>query len=220
MKKRYYLYIAASAFLIGLSYKAVKKHSKDSLAKQFPSIVRLHRAKTGDFLCTGVVINNTSILTAAHCIAKSKDDKKKQEHEDDSILVKSPLHPLKSWFGTSGNYNEEPDVGVIHGDFKGLPHMPFETSANVIDNQLTQSYGNIIACGFPYGGKLTCSDLTDSKRFDFLYTGKGFLFPGMSGGPVINLDTGAVVAVNSAVRGDYIFVAPLIELQDMLNVKF
>lgn len=215
MKKRYYLYIAASAFLLGIAYKAVKKLPKDKLSQQFPSIVRLHRAKTGDFFCSGVVINDGMILTAAHCIAKEGKEK-----EPEDIIVKSPVHPLASWYAKAGNYSERADVGYIYGNFKGLPRMPIETDANEVHEQLTQSYGNIVACGFPYGGKLTCSKVENSGRFGFYYGGKGFLFPGMSGGPVINLDTGAVLAVNSAVDGEYIFVAPLIELQDMLNVKF
>jgi len=215
MKIRYYFYISASVLLIILAYKAVRKPSKDNLAQQFPSIVRLHNAKTGYFFCSGVVISDDVILTAAHCIAKGEKDK-----EPVDIVVKSPAKPLASWYAKAGNYSERADVGIIYGNFKGLPRMPIETDANEVHDQLTQSYGNVVACGFPYGGKLTCSKVENSGRFGFYYGGKGFLFPGMSGGPVINLDTGAVVAVNSAVDGEYIFVAPLIELQDMLNVKF
>lgn len=212
MKNRYILYSIFTVITISAAYKATKGLSKDKLSNQLPAIVRLHHAESGAFFCSGVVVNSKIILTAAHCI-------KKNDKAPLKILVKSPSKKYATWFAEVGNYSERTDVGFIYGDFTGLATMPIETDPNEIHDQLTQRYGNIVACGFPNGGKLSCSKVEDSSRYGFYYGGKGFLFPGMSGGPVINLDTGAVVAVNSAVDGEFIFVAPLIELQSMLDVK-
>lgn len=79
--------------------------------------------------------------------------------------------------------------------------------------------GPFIACGFPGGDKAMCTRFTPVSNNEFLVYGTGFLFQGMSGGPVIDQSTQHVVAVNSRVASTGVMVGPLIGFLAGAGVK-
>jgi S1-C subfamily serine protease len=78
-----------------------------------------------------------------------------------------------------------------------------------------------MSCGFPYGQKrLYCSTIKPKAKEFFNLIADGDIFPGMSGGPVIDILTGEVVGVNSKVYEDgTIHVASLIGLPAQFMVE-
>jgi hypothetical protein len=77
----------------------------------------------------------------------------------------------------------------------------------------------VIACGYPYGAQLLCTPVTSRGMEWFLWSAQGKLYPGMSGGPVIDLQSGKVIGSNTAVSRDYIILAPLISIQELLQIR-
>jgi len=151
------------------------------------------------------------VLTAAHCI-QDIDSKT-------TITIKRSRLDFRPAYGKVFRFNTRADVGLVEGDFSAFPTAYTETDAIKTHDIFTNSGSNLVACGFPYGGKFTCSRFVPSTQQSFHYLGYGFLYPGMSGGPVFDLDTDSVVAVNCAVDGNQIVVSPLVELLDMLSVE-
>lgn len=182
------------------------------------SIVRLYNLR-GQFFCSGVVISQHEVITAGHCV----------------IATLGPMAPL-------GIYTQPEQIEIREADgvptgrlaiAKGWsPQMDtgvFQLSNSMQDHAIAQvtvepdasekALGHrLLSCGFPFGGPLHCVLLTHAHHYDFGWRVIGSLWPGMSGGPVIDLDTGEVVAINSAVNGIWSAVAPLVNIYDQLNI--
>jgi hypothetical protein len=56
-------------------------------------------------------------------------------------------------------------------------------------------------------------------HYGFLMGAQGFLFPGMSGGPVIDMYTGRVIALNSAVSEHMVLLAPIFGIMTILGLR-
>ncbi len=97
--------------------------------------------------------------------------------------------------------------------------MRIDTDPRTALSGITSESRHLIACGFPWSGELFCSNFTHRHQFAFGIAGQGYLYPGMSGGPVIDTDTLQVIGVNSAVINGSILVSPIIEIFRALNIK-
>jgi hypothetical protein len=53
----------------------------------------------------------------------------------------------------------------------------------------------------------------------FSIAGRGFLIPGMSGGPVIDVKHGTVLAVNSAATNGFVLVAPVMGILGSFGIE-
>lgn len=205
----------------GLTVKYVqKKHTFASPTTEainaegkYLPMVRLHNAK-GEFFCSGVVIADNYVLTAGHCLV---DETEIQVRTDKGDLVKEAISKHFK-LASDGRI----DLGVIEGDFLAFNRAEVDVKAgavlmNVVSGQ--RMPGSIFACGYPQGGEDFCSPLTGLIQFSFDIAAQGYLYPGMSGGPVINGLTGHVFAVNSAVfEGPGVLVVPLISLWETLGI--
>lgn len=176
------------------------------------AIVRLHDARDGKFFCSGVVISDKYILTAAHCVGTSfmgikagtQDLIELKNHNGDTV-GEAVVH----------DFNLAADIAVLRGSFENLPKSEMVNDPVELANSLEHP---ILACGFPYGEELRCSKMASMSHFTFMLQAKGWLYPGMSGGPVIDMVTGKVIAVNSAVGGQISYLAPLIGIRALLQM--
>lgn len=174
------------------------------------SVVRLHDPSTGRFFCSGVVINSKLIATAAHCVVESNP-----VGEIFGIVNKRATVNVRGADGKDigliakvDGAHVGSDQAILSGNFSRFSSLPLvdkvsEDLALLLDNRRL-----LIACGYPYGAELFCVEVTSRIYYSFAIQGKSYLFPGMSGGPVIDVQTGKVLALNRAVGGTDVYVSP------------
>lgn len=170
----------------------------------FEELVKLEM--DGDkYSCTGTVISNKYILTAGHCVdgelAKGEIKILNKQGQDTGIR------------GRAAAFNRLSDLGLILGDFTKFHKAP------LAKNGFIGHPGPFIACGAPYGGDVICVPFTPASHFEFFIAGNGYLYPGMSGGPVYDQTTGEIVGVNSRVSGSAAVVAPVIGIFAQFRIK-
>lgn len=177
---------------------------------KLPAIVRLHDSTTGTFFCSGTVISPHIILTAAHCVAVTP-------------LLGPLIISIRSNDGQDLGVeavvlgaDNRGDVALLGGDFAAFNTMRYSVEPTQIINSFKGS--KIMACGFPKAGKLWCSDFKFHSLENFQMKGEGFLYPGMSGGPVIDVYNGIVIGVNTAVSSNFILLSPIVEIFAALGV--
>lgn len=178
------------------------------------SIVRLRRPVPGGgtILCSGTVVSDTHILTAAHCLAATEFD------------IFPPIIEIRTAddlpIGVAAQiqaFDPSTDLGVLSGDFRAFAKRNILSGAAEIN--LAFKTHRIMICGYPSGGRFTCSEMKNSRNFFFKFKSKGFAYPGMSGGPVIDLDTGSILGVTSAVEDDRVILSPFIEVLKDLHIE-
>lgn len=202
----------ASAVLLA-SRTGINKPRTEQTAHIDTSIVRLHDASTGRFFCSATVISDTQLLTAAHCVIRESFfgtevvEKVEVRAQDGSSL---------GLYAFLDSANPRQDVALLNGQFKLFDHMQVEIRPQAIEDSFLHSQ-HLKACGYPAGGQLVCTSVTKVKHQNFGFFASGFLYPGMSGGPVIDEDTGFIIGVNTAVFEDHIYLSPTEELFQQLR---
>jgi hypothetical protein len=160
------------------------------------------------FFCSAFVIDDNYALTAAHCIVDEFNTLKK-----DIPINVYDLNNIKTIVAYPASVNKRRDLGLVIGDFRGFNSAVLDESKI----EFKEDYV-VTSCGFPFGQQdLYCPEITIKGNTFFGLRGKGIIFPGMSGGPV--LYNGKVVAVNSAVAEDHVILMPLIGALSSLGVK-
>jgi hypothetical protein len=172
---------------------------------KFPALVRLETTD-GSFFCSGTAISDSLVLTAAHRLNGAMLTVRSLPNAEQKYTVVAAM-PIMA--------NQRADYGLITGNFKKFAHLNIQTDPSKDIFYFPSSY---VACGNPWGSSAVCYPIVKplKKYFDGFLT-DGQLYPGMSGGPVIDLKTGLIVAVNSAVGADGIIVVPLIGLFESIG---
>lgn len=188
------------------------KENQDYTQKEFSPLVRLE-TMDGQFFCSGSVISDDYVLTAAHCIDE------KGRLSSSGVKVVSLMNQKNESITVEAipaAKNSRADYGVIKGDFKRFTKVRL----NYLPNAILNLQGPILACGFPWGAEDICypTGAGAEMYYNFIFT-KGVLFPGMSGGPVIDMSNRTVFAVNSAMIPGGVLFSPLIGLFETLNIK-
>lgn len=210
-----YTIVGVLVISITLLLNTIYTKSTKFSTKYDNSIVRLH-TKDGRFFCSAVIITPNALATAAHCIII---DTPFGAMIDSSMLVEVRAQDglPTGIFAKFGGVNIRLDTAMLLGDFSAFSFRDIVQSPSEIDSIMMNSDSSIVACGYPLGGVLTCTKVTKVQHFAFWYKAFGWLYPGMSGGPVIDTKTGKVLALNRAVDETGIILTPLIEFfHDML----
>lgn len=148
--------------------------------------------------CTAFVVSKDYAITAAHCL---------------NLTGSLPTYPLKVFFSSgdyalnvkAAAYHTQSDIGLLEGDFHDVQSL----KSNFVNDELITER-NFAACGYPRGDtELVCNSFTPENNSYDKIQGRGLFFHGMSGGPIINLKTGEVVAVISSMGEGTVQVAPL-----------
>lgn len=196
---------AAISVGIFVSSCVTKSLTKDGLnaAKQQSSFRGIVKLKTVDniFFCSGVIISETQAITAAHCVG---------ELPENIVIIESVANENKKVLVAGAQVvalNHRADTALLRGDFKDFDK--FEMDPNPESDILINDY-NLVTCGFPYGGNLVCYKFSSPYKMVDQIAGTGQLYAGMSGGPVIDLKSGKVLAVNHAVGQGFVVIAPLV----------
>lgn len=201
----------AEAVVIGIGVKAHLNQTTLTHKSKYSSIIRLHGPS--GFVCSGTVTGPATIVTAAHCLAGAR-----------AVIGATPSFDVRSSTGRPlgitgylGGYNGQADQAVLTGDFKLFSTRHVVTDPKLIIKRFEEGK-NLMTCGYPYGGQLFCLPINNPKQFLFQFKATSYLWPGMSGGPVIDEETGSVLAVNTAVmlppNGDdtFVILSPTVEI--------
>lgn len=174
-----------------------------------PPVIQL-LDKKGNFHCTAVVFDPQYAVTAAHCLADSDNDLLKEPFEvRDGLGKKTGVKALPV------GLNRRIDFGILKGDFTRFKMAQINTEQNGFF--LGRMF---MACGFAYGqNTLTCTPFFPKNNAAFHTKGVGALVPGMSGGPVVDIESNTVIAVNSAVGDNEVYVVPLTGLLGAFGIQ-
>lgn len=201
--------IASACFILAASPKPDQPKEPPS-QPSLGAIVRLHIAEDGRFFCSGTVISDHLILTANHCIQEAP--------EGYSISVRGSDRKNVGVYAKVKSRHPMPDYALLSGNFKRFQHATIQTNAATINEVFLNKQSKLVTCGFPYGGDLQCDVITDVHRYVFYFSAQAYLYPGMSGGPVFDLDTNTIIAINQAVSEREAIFSPLVSLWDCLRV--
>lgn len=208
--------IVASVFLVQCAtHPSMQRRSdlkpygtiKNNLFTKYKGIIKII-GKDGS--CTAFVIDGMYALTAAHCLVK--DGKMLKESfkvldsvsKDTKILAQAAAVDINS------------DLGVVRGDFKDFSALDI----NPYGFELMDPESVFISCGFPRLSKyVLCTLAIPQANYYDRIRAVGILFPGQSGGPVINLRTNKVVAINSAIGDGYTVLIPLSGVLSALGIE-
>ena len=191
-----------------LGVKPIRLVNEDGTPNK--SFVRLLSVKNHRLHCTGVVFSATMLVTARHCTDK-KYEVRDRTNKPIGIIATRKAAAVSE------------DYAVYTGDFSSLGQSVIMTNTMELEDLvLSPSTASIVLCGYPEGGPLACSPvyniMNNVNQGGFSLSGTGFLFPGMSGGPVIDLHSRKVIAVNQGAWRNLVYLAPLVELYSNLQL--
>lgn len=177
----------------------------------FPGIVRLESEGRG--FCSGSVISDTEVLTAAHCISQATPTGFVLAENFTVRSIEVNGHYMVATSKVK-SFNGRQDVAIVYGDFRRFSKLKLETNP---DKDILANNYNLASCGFPYGGQLVCYTINNPEKMIDVISFTGQMYAGMSGGPVLDLKTNTIYAVNHAVTQGYVLAAPIVNLFDSLR---
>lgn len=203
MKKAVLLSFAMLILFAGLLSVVTSAKATDSA--KLNAIVRLHN-KDGKFFCSGSVVSDALVVTAAHCLSWIPDG---EEIEIRGANAQPLGIRTKVW-----KFNERQDLGIVMADVKQFDKMAIEVRPEAIVSSFDRSQ-DLMLCGYPNGGQLYCTKFVHTQNLLTQKSGKSNAWPGMSGGPLIDMERGVIIATLYGYNADKlneIVVNPTVEL--------
>ena len=168
------------------------------------------------FNCSGVVVSDKYILTAAHCVDQLNQ-----------MIAVSNANDIYIGSGEVVGIFDKQDVALIQIDI-GNKIRPIK--ADFTGRVCATGRPTTVAyCGFPQGQlEQLCSGGIIHGNSLFMRTGQGIIYEGMSGGPVITTilegfpedkDNYIVCGVNSAVTLNGTLVGPVVGIPNIFNLE-
>lgn len=208
---------------------SISENAKQLPAMAHPSVIRLHGTdldgNKDEFFCTAFVISDVYAVTAGHCL----DDGGKMSTKDITVFETIQTsevtfeHKSTGVVAHAAGMNRRGDTGLVTGDFstfKKVKFTPYPSDIlRILINNLQTLKGQLVAVGFPYGDIPLSAPILFKGTENFHLAANGVLYPGMSGGPLIDPVTGYVVGINSYVNNDHVCFSSIVGLLESLKVK-
>lgn len=179
---------------------------------KYPPVIRLYDSGSHTFFCTGAVISANYAVTAGHCLAG-------RSRRTPTIEVRSTEGVVIRQLATAAFYEERSDQGIILGDFSDFNQFAFTVSPALLLQVFTNQEVTLVSCGYPYGGDLFCATFSQRSTSYFGIIGMGYLYPGMSGGPVFEPTQMVLLGINADAMERGVYISPLIELLNHAKIK-
>lgn len=175
------------------------------------AIIRLHN-KENQFFCSAFVVSDNYAVTAGHCIDGLFGSLKQSIHVHNDLMQDTFV------VARGVAINRRGDTGLIQGDFTNFAKLVFQASPGGILQNVSERTA-FKSCGFPYGDHMLCTPIIIRGNEYFYFKGEGYLYPGMSGGPLVEEKTGIVIGINSYVAEQNVGFASLVGLFSSFGVK-
>lgn len=175
-----------------------------------PIVKLAYESTPDDPFCTAFVIDANYALTAAHCLTNERGRLNKETlkilNEKDEVVTEAK----------AVGANNRMDVGLIKGDFNKFQIF----LVDFYNFPLMSRAGKYLTCGYPYGQRhLTCVPFIPVQNTYFDISGKGYIVPGMSGGPMIDVANNIVLGVNVSVGPGLVNVASVIGVLGAFGIE-
>ena len=179
--------------------------------RKYQGVVRIEGMFDGRGMCSGSVISDSYILTAAHCVVDEDRELIKNEfrvtdvnHVETGVTAKAVAVDIVR------------DIALVKGNFSEFENIPFSTSLTPLEGTV------VLSCGFPANGDLGCVPERIIGNVLFQYRAAGALiFQGDSGGPVLagTAEGYKIIGVNSAVLGESgVLFGPIVQMEAVWKI--
>jgi S1-C subfamily serine protease len=218
-------YMSSYEMVKDLPPYSLSENNKQSEDQTLPAVIRLHTGKPtemeklksmvglgsvqeeGQFFCSAFVVSDKYAITAGHCL-EGEDGINKKDIEifisSQSEGMVTPTARDTSVTAKAVGINRLGDTGLLIGDFskfRKVKFTPFAKDLLDIIRIAMMNNGQLISVGFPYGAAPFVTPVQFVGVHEFQLYGRAFLYPGQSGGPLIEPNTGYAIGINSSVDG-------------------
>lgn len=181
--------------------------------ERFEPLVRLEDKETG-FFCSGTVISDDYVLTASHCLTSHRLLKLQMRRTPFNVVSLDESKTTVEAIAAASNMRS--DLGLVKGDFKQFKKLDI----SLTPMQSIQFSTMLMSCGFPWSASAICYPILSEPQIYYqFFAAKGLLYPGQSGGPVIDRITGTVIGVNSAVGDGFVVFSGLTGLFEQFSIR-
>jgi hypothetical protein len=174
------------------------------------ALIRLTNSK-GQHICSAFVVSNRYAITAAHCLDEASGILTRKKFKVFDIERKDTGIEVEA----VGLVNRM-DMGLVMGDFSGFKKLSLDSPPKGF---LGRESSVFAACGFPMGDKELCIPQLVGPNIYFMVQVDRPVYPGMSGGPVIDLKDGTVVGIISSTERGGSLMAPIVSIWSAFGIE-